>query len=175
MLTLSQYASTALLTPKSDDPAQAQSQAILKFLPLMIGWFSLNVPSGLGLYWLTNNLVTTASTLAIRASVNADMAVATPAATPAAAEPKPAGFGGSRPTVQTSVVDGTKVTIKPPGAMTRKERKAAGGDGVLDIETVDEAVDMAEVGAGVEADAGVAPPVSKTAAKKKKKAKKRKN
>ena len=48
LLVLSQYASMELLTPKSDDPAQAQSQAILKFLPLMIGWFSLNVPSGLG-------------------------------------------------------------------------------------------------------------------------------
>lgn len=169
MLTLSQYASTALLTPKSDDPAQAQSQAILKFLPLMIGWFSLNVPSGLGLYWLTNNLVTTASTLAIRASVNADMAAATPAAPTAAAEPKPAGFG-ARPTVQTSVVDGTKVTIKPPGAMTRKERKSDD-----DAETVD----MAEVGAGAEADAGVSArqsAVSKSAAKKKKKSKaKRKN
>ena len=69
------------------------------------------------------------------------------------------------------MVDGTKVTIKPPGAMSRKERKAAAG-GVLDIETVDEAVDMAEVGAVLEADAGV----SKTAAKKKKKSKaKRKN
>ena len=34
-----------------DDPAQKQTQAILKFLPLMIGWFSLNVPSGLTLYW----------------------------------------------------------------------------------------------------------------------------
>ena len=160
MLTLSQYASTALLTPKSDDPAQAQSQAILKFLPLMIGWFSLNVPSGLGLYWLTNNLVTTASTLAIRASVNADMAAATPAAP---AEPKPAGFG-ARPTVQTSVVDGTKVTIKPPGAMTRKERKSDD-----DAETVD----MAEVGAGAEADAGVS--AVRVAKKKKKSKAKRKN
>jgi YidC/Oxa1 family membrane protein insertase len=26
----------------------------------MIGWFSLNVPSGLTLYWFTNNLLTTA-------------------------------------------------------------------------------------------------------------------
>lgn len=66
LLVISQYASTQLLTPKSDDPAQQQSQAILKFLPLMIGWFSLNVPSGLGLYWITNNVVTTATTLLIR-------------------------------------------------------------------------------------------------------------
>merc|ERR1719482_627876 len=69
VLTLSQYASTALITPKTDDPSQQQSQAILKFLPLMIGWFSLNVPQGLGLYWLANNFATTATTLIIRRNV----------------------------------------------------------------------------------------------------------
>eukprot|EP00966_Prymnesium_polylepis_P165189 3819138-Prymnesium_polylepis.1 len=37
VLTASQFLSTQLLTPKNDDPAQQQSQAILKFLPLMIG------------------------------------------------------------------------------------------------------------------------------------------
>lgn len=69
LLVASQYVSTSILTPKSDDPAQQQTQAILKFLPLMIGWFSLSVPSGLGLYWITNNVVTTATTLLIRNSV----------------------------------------------------------------------------------------------------------
>jgi len=58
LLVLSQYVSMSILTPKNDDPAQAQTQAILKFLPLMIGWFSLSVPSGLGLYWMTNNILT---------------------------------------------------------------------------------------------------------------------
>eukprot|EP00965_Chrysotila_dentata_P128091 4235685-Pleurochrysis_carterae.AAC.1 len=89
------YASTALLTPKTDDPAQQQSQAILKFLPLMIGWFSLNVPSGLGLYWLTNNFLTTASTLWIRNGVAPlDLAGAGGGgATVAAEPPKPQGFG----------------------------------------------------------------------------------
>ena len=66
LLVISQYISTAILTPKTDDPAQQQSQAILKFLPLMIGWFSLNVPSGLGLYWMTNNVLTTLTTVLIR-------------------------------------------------------------------------------------------------------------
>jgi YidC/Oxa1 family membrane protein insertase len=43
LLVASQYVSMAILSPKNDDPAQASSQAILKVLPLMIGWFSLNV------------------------------------------------------------------------------------------------------------------------------------
>jgi YidC/Oxa1 family membrane protein insertase len=29
------------------------------FAELQIGWFSLNVPSGLTLYWFTNNILTT--------------------------------------------------------------------------------------------------------------------
>ncbi|XRB16443.1 YidC/Oxa1 family membrane protein insertase [Pseudoscourfieldia marina] len=62
LLTVSQFATQKLMSPQtqSDDPAQQQSQAILKFLPLMIGYFSLNVPSGLTLYWFINNLLSTA-------------------------------------------------------------------------------------------------------------------
>ena len=32
----------------------------------MVGYFSLSVPSGLGLYWITNNLVTTSISLAVK-------------------------------------------------------------------------------------------------------------
>ena len=35
-------------------------------LPLMIGYFSLNVPAGLTLYWFFNNIVTTAQTVYLR-------------------------------------------------------------------------------------------------------------
>ncbi|XP_075109782.1 ALBINO3-like protein 1, chloroplastic isoform X2 [Nicotiana tabacum] len=44
----------------SDDPNVKNSQAITKFLPLMLGYFSLSVPSGLSLYWFTNNILSTA-------------------------------------------------------------------------------------------------------------------
>lgn len=37
LLVLSQYASQKLVTPQSNDPAQQQTQAILGFLPFMIG------------------------------------------------------------------------------------------------------------------------------------------
>jgi YidC/Oxa1 family membrane protein insertase len=65
----------AISPPQSQDPAQQQTQAILKFLPLMIGWFSLNVPSGLTLYWFTNNLITTAQQLYLRRSFQAAQGV----------------------------------------------------------------------------------------------------
>jgi YidC/Oxa1 family membrane protein insertase len=37
LLIASQYASQKLVTPQTDDPAQKQTQAVLGFLPFMIG------------------------------------------------------------------------------------------------------------------------------------------
>lgn len=41
-------------------------QLIVKFLPFMIGWFSLNLPSGLGLYYFANTVLTTAQQIYLR-------------------------------------------------------------------------------------------------------------
>ncbi|XP_062110530.1 ALBINO3-like protein 1, chloroplastic [Humulus lupulus] len=63
LLVASQYISIQIMQstqPQSNDPNMKTSQAITKFLPLMIGYFSLSVPSGLSLYWLTNNILSTA-------------------------------------------------------------------------------------------------------------------
>ncbi|KAG5236157.1 ALBINO3 protein [Salix suchowensis] len=61
ILVVSQYISVEIMqSSQSDDPNVKNSQAITKFLPLMIGYFSLSVPSGLSLYWLTNNILSTA-------------------------------------------------------------------------------------------------------------------
>ncbi|KAG1662589.1 hypothetical protein FOA52_002986 [Chlamydomonas sp. UWO 241] len=73
LLVASQYASMKIVQPPptkdadGNDP-QAQTQAILKFLPLMIGWFSLNVPAGLTLYWFINNILSTAQQLYLKSS-----------------------------------------------------------------------------------------------------------
>lgn len=67
LLIISQYVSMQLMqTPQSDDPSQKNTQVILKFLPLMIGYFSLSVPSGLSLYWLTNNILSTGQQVWLR-------------------------------------------------------------------------------------------------------------
>jgi YidC/Oxa1 family membrane protein insertase len=62
------------LQPPIDDNAgeaekeQLQStQRILKFLPLMIGFFSLQVPAGLTIYWFTSNIFTLTQSLAVKA------------------------------------------------------------------------------------------------------------
>ncbi|KAL6638695.1 hypothetical protein ACP70R_023806 [Stipagrostis hirtigluma subsp. patula] len=61
LLVISQYISTQVMQPpQSNDPSQQGAQAVTKFLPLLIGYFALSVPSGLSLYWLTNNILSTA-------------------------------------------------------------------------------------------------------------------
>ncbi|XP_040994064.1 inner membrane protein PPF-1, chloroplastic-like isoform X2 [Juglans microcarpa x Juglans regia] len=67
LLVASQYFSMELMKPpQSDDPAQKNALLVFKFLPLMIGYFSLSVPSGLSIYWFTNNVLSTAQQVWLR-------------------------------------------------------------------------------------------------------------
>jgi len=72
LLFAAQSVSMRILTPPSDDPAIQKSQQFLKYLPLMVSYFSLSVPSGLGIYWITSNIVSTATTASIKAYLNAN-------------------------------------------------------------------------------------------------------
>ncbi|EIE23496.1 hypothetical protein COCSUDRAFT_15426 [Coccomyxa subellipsoidea C-169] len=69
LLIVSQYVSQKIISPPSEDPSQQSAQWILKFLPLMIGWFSLNVPSGLTIYWFINNVLSTAQQLWLKKTI----------------------------------------------------------------------------------------------------------
>ncbi|XP_061369914.1 ALBINO3-like protein 1, chloroplastic [Gastrolobium bilobum] len=61
LLVVSQYISVQIIqSSQTNDPNLKTSQALTKVLPLMIGYFALSVPSGLSLYWLTNNILSTA-------------------------------------------------------------------------------------------------------------------
>ncbi|CAJ1909269.1 unnamed protein product [Cylindrotheca closterium] len=86
-LVISQFVSMELMQPKQEGEAAQQSNAVLKFLPLMIGWFSLNVPAALCIYWVTNNIVTTATSLLIRNSMSNAPPVAVSAGSAASAPP----------------------------------------------------------------------------------------
>jgi YidC/Oxa1 family membrane protein insertase len=57
LLVISQFYMQQMMTPPSTDPQQQQMQSMMKFMPLMFGYFSLIVPSGLTLYWFTSNLL----------------------------------------------------------------------------------------------------------------------
>jgi len=73
VLVLMQSATMRVLQPPPDENATEEereqlesTQGILKFLPLMIGFFSLQVPAGLTIYWFTSNLFTVSQSLIIR-------------------------------------------------------------------------------------------------------------
>ena len=68
-LTISQVISMNIMQPKTDDPQQQQANVILKVLPFMVGWFALNVPAALGIYWVVNNIVTTSTTMYVRSTM----------------------------------------------------------------------------------------------------------
>ena len=57
LLVVSQLYMQQMMTPPSSDPQQASMQSVMKFMPLMFGYFALVVPSGLSLYWFTSNLL----------------------------------------------------------------------------------------------------------------------
>ena len=104
VLVISQSISMNMMASKDQE-----QPAFLKFLPLLIGWFSLNVPAALGIYWVANNFITTALTLQIKGSFQpvvpvapgggAVLDVAPKAFTPAPMSKKPAGFGASEDSV----------------------------------------------------------------------------
>ena len=135
-LTISQVISMNLMQPKTDDSQQQQANVILKVLPFMIGWFALNVPSALGIYWVVNNIVTTATTLYVRNTmpkiepVSGGGAAAAPMQSttvdfnPTPMNERAVGFGGS------SDGDDVMTTITPIDAeIVEEDAVAVGGDG----------------------------------------------
>jgi YidC/Oxa1 family membrane protein insertase len=119
------------MQPKTagDDPQQQQSNAILKVLPLMIGWFALSVPSALSVYWATNNIVTTATSLWIKNSL--------------AANPPPvvATSAGSSSSSASSGASGSSIFAppreKPSGFAPSISTTSVGSDGVKPITAID--------------------------------------
>jgi YidC/Oxa1 family membrane protein insertase len=74
VLVLLQTVTMRTLQPPPDENSSQEeretmekSQKFLKFLPLLIGFFSLQVPAGLTIYWFTSNLFTLSQSLAVKA------------------------------------------------------------------------------------------------------------
>jgi len=69
IITLTQVAVQSLTAPVptgNEDRITRRTQALLKFTPLMIGYFALCVPAALCLYWFTSNTFTGLSTVTIK-------------------------------------------------------------------------------------------------------------
>jgi membrane protein insertase Oxa1/YidC/SpoIIIJ len=54
---ITQFIQQQMMTQPTDDPAQRQQQQMMQFMPLMMLWIGTSVSSGLGLYWVTQNIV----------------------------------------------------------------------------------------------------------------------
>ena len=74
LLVLLQTITLSALQPPVDENMGAeekktfeQTQLVFKFLPLMLGFFALQVPAGLTIYWVTTNVFTLTQSLAVRA------------------------------------------------------------------------------------------------------------
>lgn len=121
ILVVSQFLSINLMKPKDAPESDQSNQIIYKVLPFMVGWFSINVPAALGIYWIANNIITTAITVQIKNSVDTsniktpDFMASTASVVPQSVEPafitksklqdQASGFGSS------TVIDVTD--IKP--------------------------------------------------------------
>lgn len=74
VLVLGQSLTMSVLTPQMDDEGMSedekqqmsQTQGVLKFLPLMIGYFSLQVPAGLTIYWFVSNIFSLTQSLLVK-------------------------------------------------------------------------------------------------------------
>jgi YidC/Oxa1 family membrane protein insertase len=73
LVVLSQIASAAIIkkmAPAGEKPKEVKgdgsAETLVAVLPYLIGWFSLNLPAGCALYWLVNNIATTAQQVYIK-------------------------------------------------------------------------------------------------------------
>lgn len=73
LVLMQSFTMSVLQQPEDDSLSDEEKEkmdstkTVLKFLPLMIGFFSLQVPAGLTIYWFTSNLFTVSQSLIIRA------------------------------------------------------------------------------------------------------------
>lgn len=123
LLVVSQYASQRIISPPQQDANAGQAQAILKFLPLMIGWFSLNVPAGLTLYWFVNNLLSTGQQVYLKNTTKINI--------PDMLSTTPPGVMNS---TSTPYVSPKEEKVKRPAGKDVQARRRRDGEDVVDVE-----------------------------------------
>jgi YidC/Oxa1 family membrane protein insertase len=125
LLVVSQLYMQKLMTPASSDPQQAQMQGIMKFMPLMFGYFALVVPSGLTLYWFTSNILGVGQHYITRTKTGQAPATATTAeaAVSASSAPVPATSTGTAPASVSSEEDKKDKKRKNVRSKRKSKRK----------------------------------------------------
>jgi len=73
LLVVTQLYMQKMMTPSSsDDPQQKAMGQAMMFMPFMFGYFALIVPSGLSLYWFTNNILSMVQQYFVNRSLQKD-------------------------------------------------------------------------------------------------------
>lgn len=147
ILVVTQYISLALTTPKDQE-----QPAVTKVFPLLFGWIGFTVPAALGVYWIANNIITTALTLQIKSSIgpmepvssaggsdSASNVIDVPSTfTPAPMREKPAGFAAAdwsdgedavKPItpVDAEVIESSTEEVVTTSEQSSKKKKKRGG------------------------------------------------
>jgi YidC/Oxa1 family membrane protein insertase len=118
LLVVSQLYMQKMMTPPTDDPQQASMQSVMKFMPLMFGYFALVVPAGLSLYWFTSNILAMAQQYFTKTSSNP-----APAPTEAMVATTPAGTTNPVSTeVQEAKEENKQKNVKSKRRKSRRKR-----------------------------------------------------
>lgn len=127
MLVLSQIISSRVMMPSTNDPNQQSAASFNNIIPVIIGWFALNVPSALGVYMFANNVFSTAQTVYVRRQMDSSSASDTDLSPDdtnietAANSTPPDGFQGNG---APSVTASTKARTGKPGKAGKTGGKA---------------------------------------------------
>eukprot|EP00276_Gloeochaete_wittrockiana_P017340 CAMPEP_0184350190 /NCGR_PEP_ID=MMETSP1089-20130417/37535_1 /TAXON_ID=38269 ORGANISM="Gloeochaete wittrockiana, Strain SAG46.84" /NCGR_SAMPLE_ID=MMETSP1089 /ASSEMBLY_ACC=CAM_ASM_000445 /LENGTH=445 /DNA_ID=CAMNT_0026682789 /DNA_START=46 /DNA_END=1383 /DNA_ORIENTATION=+ len=134
LLVSSQMYTMKLNQPATPDPQQAVANSILKVLPFMLGYFSLTMPSGLSLYWFTNNILSTLQQWVVKKTYAAPTPSFTPltSSTPAPSTPAtpPVGFSAKArsSTIASSSSPSTNGTASSKTKSTKSSAESPSGE-----------------------------------------------
>jgi YidC/Oxa1 family membrane protein insertase len=125
---ISTYLQQKLMTTPSPDPRQqSMNNTMMWMMPLMFAWFTLAVPSGLALYWVTTNIIGFFMAYFVygtRKMTWRELLLPAPAATPATRPPqqqRPAPVGAQDGEPET---DGRRTPHGRPARKRQKRRRS---------------------------------------------------
>ncbi|RME45179.1 MAG: membrane protein insertase YidC [Caldilineae bacterium] len=127
LLVVTQLYMQRMMSPPSDDPQQKAMGQAMMFMPFMFGYFALIVPSGLSLYWFTNNILSMVQQYFVNRSLKADKEAKAAAPANAKSPEQPAMLPAAPEALAGSVTSDTQVQNngqpKPKPASSKRRRR----------------------------------------------------
>ncbi len=118
----STWLSNKLMTPPTTDPTMAQTNQMMQLtMPMMIGFFSLSTPIGLGIYWIVSNLIGIVQYYLTRNRMNE---IKAQYASASGAQALPTGVTPPRSPMNPPAPPRAKVRVKSTGRVNRSASSA---------------------------------------------------